>query len=276
MRSNWGHFEIGWIVHLEHWRGSWGENQLFTPKIRSFRGPKCWLLLNRLLDMYVDISKKKNADHGISVLLQASQYNNVEFQVHSQDFLMSLVLEVFAELKILVVKWCPTGFLQTFHQTKHCSPCLSVSLLNFSCFLFKIKIFPFPCKIFLDVDLIFGNELNSLKKNSTESDGKFCTFTVFHVFSAETTVLWKAEERGIEGCSHALRLVPVSWIYNIISKITSKTDSWCRWHGSFFQYLEMTNTNTETHNRAKILSASHPWSLFWFICSYFVLLLSKS
>lgn len=142
MRSNWGHFEIGWIVHLEHWRGSWGENQLFTPKIRSFREPKCWLLLNRLLDMYVDISKKKkNADHGISVLLQASQYNNVEFQVHSQDFLVSLVLEVFAELKILVVKWCPTGFLQTFHRTKHCSPCLSASLLTFSCFLFKIKIF---------------------------------------------------------------------------------------------------------------------------------------
>lgn len=30
-------------------------------------------------------------------------------------------------------------------------------------------------------------------------------------------------------------------------------DSWCRWDSSVFQFLEMINTNTETHTRAKIL-----------------------
>lgn len=145
-------------------------------------------VLLRVLDMYVDIKKRKNADHGISVLLQASQYNNVQFQVHSQDFFMSLVLEVFAELKkIFVIKWCPTGFLQTprcsFHQTKHCSPCLSVSLLHFSSFFFEIKMFSLFLAKYSWMWILY------LAMNSTESDGKFCTFTVFHVFSAETTVL---------------------------------------------------------------------------------------
>lgn len=115
-----------------------------------------------------------------------------------------------------------------------------------------------------------------------QSKGKFirvrweiCTFTVFHDFSAETTVLWKAEARGIEGCFHAPRLGSVSWIYSIISKITPKKESGCRWDSSALQYHEMTNTNTETHNRIKILSTTHPWSLFWFICSYPVFLLPK-
>lgn len=115
--------------------------------------------------------------------------NERKLRVHSRGISVSPVSIVFAEVvqpkKILDAMNCPTGFLQTSksstNQREHCSSFPEHPGLSFFFFFFfrffpskyLKSVFPFPCLQFLNVDLIFGNEHNSLKENPTESDVKF-------------------------------------------------------------------------------------------------------
>lgn len=186
-------------------KGELGWKPTVYAKNQEFWELKCWLLLNQFYSGWYE-EEKKNAYHGISVLLQASQYNNIKFQVHSQDFFMSLVLEVFAELKkILVIKWC--------HHFIKQSTALPVSLSHYyilAAFSSELKCSPFSLQNSLGCGSYFWQW-------TQQSEGKFSRvrWEVLTIYSISCLQCWdasseKSRRRGIEGCSHALRLVPVS------------------------------------------------------------------